>query len=186
MRDEQYAPEEVGHYPLVEAQPVVARRMRPHLRATAAGTALAVVSLVCAAVAPVLRDTWDASWLWPGIGIGAAVLMVLICFLQLYLWAEAMQEWTGRKDVDLSAFRAPSWAAHVVSYLAAVAGLWAFLSSASPLGPGRAAFWVWVLGAVCLVLAQVLAGVQYIREGGAPGTLPAHIRRLVRDGSDRR
>ena len=27
--------------------------------------------------------------------------------------------------------------------------------------------------------AEVLAGVQFLRPGGPPGTLPAHLRRLI-------
>jgi hypothetical protein len=30
-----------------------------------------------------------------------------------------------------------------------------------------------------IILGQVFAGVQYLRSSGPPGTLPAHMRRLI-------
>ena len=42
-----------------------------------------------------------------------------------------------------------------------------------------AALLVAPLGVVILIAAQVLAGVQYLRPSGPPGTLPAHMRRLI-------
>ena len=35
------------------------------------------------------------------------------------------------------------------------------------------------LALLFVLAAQVLAGVQYLRASGPPGTLPAHMRRLI-------
>jgi len=39
---------------------------------------------------------------------------------------------------------------------------------------------------VLLLAAQVLAGVQYLRPSGPPGTVPTHMRRMMERQSRRR
>ena len=111
------------------------------------------------------------------VALVSAVVMLAICVIQVAVWRRAMASWLGKRVQDLPGEkqlmdRAPG----VV-----------------PGGPGCSAdhhggerrSWL-VIGLGCsagghplfVLAAQVLAGVQFLRPSGPPGTLPAHIRRL--------
>ncbi|GAB3624478.1 hypothetical protein GCM10027418_25630 [Mariniluteicoccus endophyticus] len=178
MGREDYAVSEVGTFG-VPAQPAVAERMRPRLLRTRAGLALAVVSAASALGALMTFPVFDPATGWlPWLLFTATALMVAICAFQAWVWNEAMAEWEGRRDVNLAPYTMPSWYAHLGSFAVVAAGLVGALGVMRDAGTTAAVFW-WALAAlVTLVAAQVLGGIEYFRVAGAPGTLPAHFRRL--------
>ncbi|GAB3712881.1 hypothetical protein [Mariniluteicoccus flavus] len=175
-----YAVTDIGAYG-VPAQPAVVARMRPHLMMTRVGVGAAVVALV-AGIASLLTfaQFTDWAWLWPVLVLGASVVMVAICALQAWVWHQAMAEWSGLRDVNLAGFMTPSWAAHLLSYAAVLAGLVGALFMMGDTGAGAASFWWSLVAGVSLVVAQLTAAVEYLRLDGPPGTLPAHFRRLLK------
>jgi hypothetical protein len=72
-----------------------------------------------------------------------------------------------------------SWVAHLASYVVVLVALWACI--AGGVAAGAAATSSTLLAATLLLMlaAQTLAGVQYVREAGPPGTVPTHLRRLI-------
>jgi hypothetical protein len=163
------------------AQPAIAARMTPHLRLTLIGTACAVLGVVAAAAAVVMFPSFAGAG--PGLAwaVGAlisAVLMLAICVIQVVVWRRAMASWLGKRAHDLHGEKRLSWIVHVVSYAVALAALFTCMAGSAAAGWSSASA---VLLAVTLLLvfaAQLLAGVQFLRTSGPPGTLPAHIRRM--------
>lgn len=182
MMQEDYQPDEIAAYGATE-QPAVAARMTPHLRMTLAGSvcAAAAVAVAVAAVArfPRFAGGGPTGLGWAVIALVAAVVMLAVCVVQVTVWRRAMASWRGLRLQDLHAEARLSWVAHLASYpvvlivlLGSIAG-----SAYATWSAGSA-----VLLAVVLLLvlaAQVLAGVQYLRPGGPPGTVPTHLRRLL-------
>jgi hypothetical protein len=79
---------------------------------------------------------------------------------------------------DLQAEKQLSWIAHLASYAVALAALLSCMAGSAAAGWSSGSA-VLLAGTLLFVLAaQVLAGVQFLRPSGPPGTLPAHIRRL--------
>ncbi|NNG20751.1 hypothetical protein HJ590_14520 [Naumannella sp. ID2617S] len=175
-----YTSEELGGYG-VTAQPLVVRRMRPHLRGARIGLGSAVLATLAAVLTSVLLPRWDDGSIgWSIAGIVSAVLMLGICGLQAWAWGEAMAEWRGVKDVNLSGVLAPSWWAHLVSYPVALAGAVSAVWQAREAGWADLSCWTALAMLPLLLVAHVLAAVEYLRLDGPPGTLPNHFRRLVR------
>jgi hypothetical protein len=61
-----------------------------------------------------------------------------------------------------------------------LAGMWACLAGMADAGWSATAGILLAVTMVLIIAGQVLAGVQYLRPSGPPGTVPAHMRRLVR------
>lgn len=184
MGRQDYAVSEIGAYG-VRAQPAVVARMRPHLRLTRIGVVASAVA-VGAAIGALATFAQFTGWglLFPLLLLGAAVVMAAVCALQAWVWSEAMAEWSGRRDVNLARWVGPSYAAHVVSYVAGLVGIAGAAWLMGDAGPATASFW-WALVAVsALVGAQLTAAVEFLRLDGPPGTLPAHFRRLLRLEND--
>lgn len=163
------------------AQPAIAARMTPHLRLTLIGTACAVLGVVAAAGAVAMFPSFAGAG--PGLAwaVGAlisAALMLIICVIQVVVWRRAMASWIGKHLHDLHREKRLSWIVHLASYAVALAALFTSMAGSAAAGWSSASA---VLLAVTLFLvfaAQLLAGVQFLRTSGPPGTLPAHIRRL--------
>ena len=155
--------------------------MAPHLRLTRVGAGVALLGVVAAAVGLVEVPWFSASGTgerWAVALLVAAVLMLAVCAAQLLLWQRAYAVWQGRLGSDLRAESRVSWLLHAFSYvLALVALLGGLAASADTAWTTTAATWLTV-AMVLVVLAQVLAAVQYVRPDGPPGTIPAHLRRL--------
>jgi hypothetical protein len=182
MRDEEYQADQVAAYGARE-QPAVAARMTPHLRMTQVGTALAGLSVV-AVVAALLTFPRFTTASASGIGWGvlllvACVLMLGICGVQLAAWRQAMAWWGGRRDVGPARLATVSWWLHVASYVVALTALWAAMAGSAAAGWSATAAGLLAAALVLLLAAQILAGVQYVRPSGPPGTVPAHLRRLL-------
>ena len=163
------------------AQPAIAARMAPHLRLTEVGTVCAALAVVAAAVAVVLFPSFAGAGAGRGWAIGALVsagLMLVICAIQVAVWRRAMASWSGRRMHDLHAEARLSWILHLLSYGVALAALFTCMEGSAEAGWITTSA-VLLTGTLFLVIAaQVLAGVQFLRPSGPPGTLPAHIRRL--------
>lgn len=178
-----------SRHPASRARPELVAAMTPNLQLTRAGLACAALGLVLAvagvAVYPSLPSlSVSHAWAW-GCVAGAAVLLA-ICSFQLTAWRRALASWRGEGDDDLAGVRRTSWLAHLFSYAVVVFTLWA--GTAASLGAGTATPAALLLGLALLfaVLGQVLAGDQYLRESGHPGTIPGHLRRLSAEIQRRR
>lgn len=181
MRDAEYEPDQIGAYGATE-QPAVAARMAPHLRMTEIGSGAAALAVVAAAVAVVRFPSFDAT----GTGIGwavtalvGAVVMLAVCVVQVAVWLRAMASWRGQRVQDLHGEARLSWIAHLVSYPAVVAALLGSIAGSTYATFAATSAVLLGLALLFVLVAQVLAGVQYLRPSGPPGTLPAHMRRLI-------
>ncbi len=182
MHDEEYQADQVAAYG-ASGQPAVVARMTPHLRMTQVGTAAAAASVLAAAgaVATFPRFTTVTA---TGIGWGilllvCAVLMLGICLLQVLAWRRAMAWWRGERGTGPRTLAPFSWWAHVVSYAVAVGGLFAAMAGSAIAGWSATAATLMALSLALLLGGQILGGVQYVRSEGPPGTVPAHMRRLL-------
>jgi hypothetical protein len=165
------------------AQPAIAARMAPHLRLTRIGTVCGVVAVIAATAAVVVFPRFAGAG--PGLGwaVGAlvsAALMLAICVIQVAVWRRAMASWLGKRVQDLQGERQLSWIAHLTSYAVALAALFTCMGGSAAAGWSSASAFLLAVTLLFVLAAQVLAGVQFLRPSGPPGTLPAHIRRLSR------
>jgi hypothetical protein len=165
------------------AQPAIAARMAPHLRLTQIGTACGVVAVIAATAAVVVFPRFAGAG--PGLAwaVGAlvsAALMFVICVIQVAVWRRAMASWLGKRVQDLQGEKRLSWIAHLTSYAVALAALFMCMAGSAAAGWSSAAAVLLGVSLLFVLAAQVLAGVQFLRPSGPPGTLPAHIRRMSR------
>ena len=104
--------------------------------------------------------------------------MLAICVIQVAVWRRAMASWLGRRLRDLQGEKRLSWIAHLASYVVALAALLTCMAGSAAAGWSSASAVLLAVTLLFVLAAQVLAGVQFLRPSGPPGTLPAHIRRL--------
>ena len=180
MRDEGYGPQQIPDYGL-RVQPALVERMTPQLRLTQLGT-LAAASAVASAVTAVVVFP-DFTGLETGSGWAVAVavcavVLLAICVIQLLAWRRALSEWRGERDYDLTALARLSWWVHLLTYVVVLVALWGCIAGSVAAGMTSVAAALLALSLLFLVLAQVLAGVQYLRIEGPSGTIPGHLRRL--------
>ena len=163
------------------AQPAIAARMAPHLRLTQIGAVCAGLAVIASAVAVALFPSFAGTGPERGWAIGAlvsAALMLIICAIQVIVWRRAMASWSGRRLHDLHGEARLSWIVHLVSYAVALAALFTCMQGSDAAGWVTASAGLLAMTLFLVLAAQVLAGVQFLRPSGPPGTLPAHIRRL--------
>jgi hypothetical protein len=163
------------------AQPAIAARMAPHLRLTQIGAACAGLAVVAAAVALAQFPSFAGAGAGHSWAIGAlvsAALMLAICLIQVAVWRRAMASWSGRRPHDLHGEARLSWIVHLLSYVVALAALFTCMEGSDAAGWVTASAGLLAITLLFVIAAQVLAGVQFLRPSGPPGTLPAHIRRL--------
>jgi hypothetical protein len=163
------------------AQPAIAARMAPHLRLTQIGAVCAAIAVLAAAGAVMLFPSFAAAG--PGLAwtVGAlvsAALMLAICVIQVAVWRRAMASWLGKRVQDLHGEKRLSWIAHLASYAVAFAALFTTMEGSAAAGWSSASAVLLGVTLFFVLAAQVLAGVQFLRPSGPPGTVPAHIRRL--------
>jgi O-antigen/teichoic acid export membrane protein len=159
MSDHDAPVEDRAAWRLVQRRLVLAGTVAAALAVLASGGAYALL--------PVLLG--ERTRLWAVVAIAAAAAMLAVCVLQQSAWR--------RGDVSTDRTRL-SWAVHVISYAVTLLTLVACLSAASAAGLGSVATGLWAFELLLVLVAQVTAGVQYLREDGPPGTVPAHIREL--------
>ena len=180
MGDEKDQSRQVAAYGAT-AQPAIAARMAPHLRLTQIGALCAVVAVIAATTAVIGFPSFAGAG--PGLAwaVGAlvsAALMLVICVIQVAVWRRAMASWLGRRLRDLQGEKRLSWIAHLASYVVALAALLTCMAGSAAAGWSSASAVLLAVTLLFVLAAQVLAGVQFLRPSGPPGTLPAHIRRL--------
>jgi len=180
MGDDRDFPTRIAAYGAT-AQPAIAARMAPHLRLTEVGAVCAALAVLAATIAVVLFPSFAGAGAGRSWAIGALVsagFMLAICVIQVAVWRRALASWSGRRVQDLHAEARLSWIVHLLSYAVALAALFTCMEGSAEAGwIGTSA--VLLTGTLFLLIAaQVLAGVQFLRPSGPPGTLPAHIRRL--------
>ena len=170
-------------------QPAIAARMAPHLRLVTAGLGCAVVAVALAVVAlvtfPSFTDASEGRG-WAVTALVAAVLMLAACAIQFAVWRRAMASWRGVRPEDLHAEARLSWITHLASYAIALVALIACMIASTEAGWTAIAAVLLALALLLILAAQVLGGVQFLRPGGPPGTLPAHMRRLIERAQPRR
>lgn len=188
MRDARYSPEQIGAYGATE-QPAVAARMTPHLRMTEIGAGCALVAVVCAALAvarfPVFSGSGATGVGWAIAALVGAVLILAICVIQVAVWLRAMASWRGRRIQDLHGEARLSWISHLASYPVVLVALLGSIAGSAYATWSASASVLLGLSLLFVLVAQVLSGVQYLRPSGPPGTLPAHMRRLVERSQQR-
>ena len=181
MQDAEYRAEQIAAYGSTE-QPAIAARMKPHLRLTQVGVACgaAGVILAAAALATFPSFTGDPQGRgWAITALVAAVLMLALCVIQLVVWRIAMASWRGIRPEDLHTEARLSWIAHLVSYPVALVGLFASMAGSAAAGWTATSAVLLAFTLLMILVAQALAAVQFLRPSGPPGTLPAHMRRLI-------
>jgi cytochrome bd-type quinol oxidase subunit 2 len=165
------------------AQPAIAARMAPQMRLTQIGTVCGVLGVLAAGAAVVMFPTFAGAG--PGlvfavIALISAAAMLAICVIQVAVWRRAMASWLGKRVQDLHSEARLSWIAHLASYGAALVALFTTMAGSAAAGWTSVPAVLLGLALLFVLAAQVLAGVQFLRPSGPPGTLPAHMRRLSR------
>ena len=187
MREGEYPAGEIAAYGSTE-QPAIAARMAPHLRLIQVGLACAVVAvgLAVAALATFPSFTGAPEGRgWAVTALLAAVAMLAACVVQFVVWRRAMASWRGVRPEDLHAEARLSWITHLASYGIALIGLIACMAGSAEAGWTAVAATLLALTLLMILAAQVLGGVQFLRPSGPPGTLPAHMRRLIQRAQPR-
>ncbi|MBA3529502.1 MAG: hypothetical protein H0T91_09385 [Propionibacteriaceae bacterium] len=182
MLDEEYEPKQIAHYG-ARAQPALVARMRPQLRMTQLGNLVAVLAIATSVGAIYTFPDFTGSRSGSGWAVAAlvsSIVLLLICTFQHVAWLRAMAEWKGERDIDLRPLTRVSWVVHLASYAVVLIGLWACIAGSVAAGMSATAAGLLGLTLVFMLAAQILAGVQYLRVSGPPGTIPAHMRRLAR------
>jgi heme/copper-type cytochrome/quinol oxidase subunit 4 len=182
MRDVEYQPDEIGAYGAT-AQPAIAARMAPHLRMVQAGAVSALAGVVCAAVALIRFPSFDdgpSGSGWAVTALLAAIAVLAGCVIQVAVWQRAMSSWRGERMQDLHGEARLSWITHLLSYLLVLVALLACIAGSAYATWSATSATLLALEALFVLVAQMLAGVQFLRPSGPPGTLPTHIRRIVR------
>jgi hypothetical protein len=170
------------------AQPAIAARMARQLRLTQIGAGCAGISVIAAAAAVVMFPSFaaaEAGLAWADGALVSAVLMLAICVIQVVVWRRAMASWLGKRPQDLHGEKRLSWVAHVMSYVVALAALFSTMEGSAAAGWSSVSAALLAVTLIFVLAAQVLAGVQFLRASGPPGTIPAHIRRLKELSRDR-
>ena len=163
------------------AQPAIAARMAPHLRLTQIGAVCAVVAVIAAAAAVVKFPSFAGAGpglVWAVVALVSAALMLAICVIQVVVWRRAMASWLGKRLQDLHGEKQLSWVAHLASYGVALVVLLTTMAGSAAAGWSSPSAVLLGITLLFVLAAQVLAGIQFLRPSGPPGTLPAHIRRL--------
>jgi hypothetical protein len=187
MRDVEYQPDEIGAYGAT-AQPAIAGRMAPHLRMVQIGAISAVAGVICAVIALIRFPSFDdqssgVGWAVTALVAGVAVLVGAV--IQVAVWQRAMSSWRGERIQDLHGEARLSWITHLLSYPVTLVALLACIAGSAYATWSATSATLLALELLFVLVAQMLAGVQYLRPSGPPGTLPAHIRRVVRRSQQR-
>lgn len=179
MPDEVSSPQPnqaVGH-----AQPGLVERMAPMLRFTVLGTVAGVLAVVTSAAA---RLTWPGLTSaatgpgWSLVCLVDSVVMTGLAAVQVVCWRRALAVWRGDRSDDLAGLTRASLVAHALSYAAVLLGLWAGIAGSVAAGTSSTSAALLAFALLFLLLAQSLAGVQFLRTDGPSGTIPGHLRRM--------
>ena len=182
MQEADYGAEQIAAYGST-AQPAIAERMAPHLRLTRIGVVCGAVGVVLAAAAlavfPSSFTGIEAGRGWAVAALVAAVLVLALAVTQLVIWRTAMASWRGQRPEDLHTEARVSWIAHLASYAVAVLALLACMTASAAAGWTATSSVLLAFTLLLVLAAQSLGAVQFLRPSGPPGTVPAHMRRLI-------
>jgi hypothetical protein len=183
MREEELDPDRSRTAPAGAQPPYALAGMTAHLRAIQIGNVLAVLA-AAASVGAVLTFPPGGE---TGTGLGAAItalvsslLLLAVCGFQLLAWRRVMAQLRGEHDRDVALLTRISWFVHLGSYLPVLVALWACIAASVAAGVSSTSGFLLGLALLAMLGAQSLAGVQYVRASGPPGTIPAHLRQLSR------
>lgn len=188
MQDAEYRAEQIPAYGSTE-QPAIAARMAPHLRLVVIGVVCAAVGVALAAAALAQFPSFtgsDEGRGWAITALVAAVVVLALCVTQLVVWRIAMASWRGVRPEDLRTEARVSWIAHLVSYAVAVVALVACMAGSAAAGWTATSAALLAFTLLLVLAAQSLGAVQFLRASGPPGTVPAHMRRLIARAQPRR
>ncbi|MET0694391.1 MAG: hypothetical protein ABWX96_00370 [Propionibacteriaceae bacterium] len=163
------------------AQPALVAELAPVLGLARVGNGVALLAVASSIAALVTFPDSAADVTGPGWAVAAliaSVVMLAICTLQHLIWLRAMAQWRGERDDDLAPLARISWIAHLVSYVVVLFGLYACIAATLAAGSTATSSALLAFSLLFLVVAQVLAGVQFLRVSGRSGTIPAHLRRM--------
>lgn len=188
MRDEAYRREQIPAYG-AEAQPALAERMRPLLRMSQIGNALAVLAVLAALAAVLTYEDFSGESIgraWTVVAFVASLLLLGICTFQHVSWQRAMAVWHGEGTADLTQLSSRSFAAQIASYVVVALALGASVTSIVIASWLATSSILLMISLLFMLAAQVLAGVQYVRASGPPGALPAHMHKAIESQQARR
>ncbi|WP_394275774.1 hypothetical protein [Luteococcus sp.] len=160
----------------VRAQPAIAARARRLLLQLQLAVVVSVLGLGANVMASrtLLRFEGSAR-LWPMLANLAAILVLLVCLLQLFVWSQAQKEWTGRKDVSLAVLLAPSAAGRWLGVLCGLGGPLAASRIIEQTSRQEQAHWWALSGALCTIVATAFGAIQFFDPAGPRGVLPSRI-----------
>ena len=188
MRDQVYRRDQIPAYGGA-AQPALAERMQPVLRRAQIGIVAAVLGVLLALAAVLTYADFDGGFAgraWTVTAFIASVLLLVICVVQYLSWQRAMAVWQGRAATDLSQVSRQSFGAHIASYVVvAIAFVFSIASIVTASWLATSSILL-VVSLLFLIAAQLLAGVQYVRDSGPPGALPAHMHKAIESQGRRR
>ncbi len=182
MRDEEYRPDQIPSYGTHE-QLALAERMRPLLRTTQIGNGFALLAVLSAVAALVTYPTnpfgGDSGRGWAIAALVCSVVLLGICTFQHVCWLRAMAVWRDQSHTDVRQLTTFTYAAQLVSYLVVAVAVWVGITAIVIAGWFATASILMFVTLAFMMVAQVCAGVQYVRPAGPPGAPPAHMRRVV-------
>lgn len=162
----------------VRAQPAIAARARRLLLQLRLAAIISVLGLGANVMASrTLLRFGGTARLWPMLANLAAILVLLVCLLQLFVWSQAQKEWTGRKDVSLVGLLAPSSAGRWLGVLCGLGGPLAASRMIEQTSPQEQAHWWALAGALCTIAATGFGAIHSFDPAGPRGVLPSRITR---------
>lgn len=158
----------------------VAVRMAPQLRLIQAGTASAALAVATAVIALVDYPGDAGSDIWFPVGaLVTALALLAICLMQWVIWRRALAAWRSDQTYGDDRSVRLSWWLHAASYPVLLVALYLSIEASALGGFAALPGFVLGIGVLLLLVAQVIAAVQYLRTDGGPGTIPNHVRAMM-------
>lgn len=159
-----------------EVDLVWARRQRSM---AVVGSVLAVVAFGCTILSLIgyPKDLGAPSWQLY-LAIVAAGVLALCCVVLIVGWLQALRSWGSSDRTDLSGWMKWCFAAHLLSYLAVLFAMYATVAESALVGWNSGTGTFLGLAFIVVIAAQTIAGTQYLRHRGPPGTVPNYLRLL--------
>lgn len=139
------------------------------------GTGLSLLGLVAAAVGLVPNIAGYGFRLMAVIAI--AVLMVC-CGVNAWAWHAQLGRWRTGSDEGFAQRWRVSLAAHLISYVAVLIGMYGTLEGSALAGWSSIVGTLHGIAFILIIFGQIIGGTQYLRRSGPPGTVPTYLRRL--------
>lgn len=182
MRDEAYRREQIPTYGSGGQQLALAERSASLLRRSQIGNGLAAVAVLTALAAVLTYGDFYGAFAgraWTIAVLVCSVLLLGICTFQHVSWQRAIATWRGRSAADLHSLARRSFAAQLASYVVVAVALVTSIVSIVIASWAATSSILLMITMLLMVAAQILAGVQYVRETGPPGALPAHMHKAI-------